>query len=104
MARNTVRKFARAASSEEFLVNTGTGHRPRLLDDHASYLLRRWNEGCTNAAQLSRELRERGHPVESRAVRDYVRGWRSTVPATQPDPPGPRFAKPPAGSYATRHV
>lgn len=93
LARNTVRRFARAATPEELLVNTGTGRRPKLLDDHASYLIRRWNEGCTNAAQLCRELRERGYQVHSRAVRDYVRAWRSTVPATPPQPVGPTVRK-----------
>lgn len=93
LARNTVRKFARAASPEELLVNTGTGRRPKLLDDHAAYLVRRWNEGCTNAAQLCRELRERGYPIQSRAVRDYVRAWRSTAPATPPKLPRPTVRK-----------
>jgi transposase len=93
LARNTVRRFARADTPEELLVNTGTGRRPKLLDDHAPYLLRRWNEGCTNAAQLCRELRERGYQVQSRAVRDYVRAWRPAAPATTPKPARPTVRK-----------
>jgi transposase len=89
LARNTVRKFARAASADDLLVNTGTGRRPKLLDEHAAYLMQRWNQGCTNAAQMSRELRERGHPIQSRAVRDYVRAWRTTTPTQPPQPTRP---------------
>ncbi|MFI6485922.1 ISL3 family transposase [Nonomuraea sp. NPDC050663] len=88
LARNTVRKFARATTPEELLVNTGTGRRPKILDQHAAYLLRRWNEGCTNAAQLHRELRDQGHQIRSSAVRAYVRAWRVATPAA-PRPPVP---------------
>ncbi len=52
LSRNTVRRFARAASPEELLVNDGTGRRPSILDEHVPYLRERWNSRCTNAAQL----------------------------------------------------
>lgn len=61
LSRNTVRRFARAASPEELLVNDGTGRRASILDEHAAYLRERWNAGCTNAAQLWQEIRDRGY-------------------------------------------
>jgi transposase len=82
LSRNTVRRFARAASPEELLVNDGTGRRASILDEHADYLRERWNAGCTNAARLwpvpsvvgrRRGLRERSQ--------DLV--WRAPVPGPQ---------------------
>ena len=52
LSRNTIRRFARAASPEELLVHDGTGQRASILDEHAPYLHERWNSGCTNAALL----------------------------------------------------
>jgi transposase len=45
-SRNTVRRFARAASAEELLVNDGTGRRPKLLDAHAGYVRQRRSGGA----------------------------------------------------------
>ena len=86
LSRNTVRRFARAASPEELLANDGTGRQASILDEHVAYLRERWNSGCTNAAQLWQELRARGYqggPTTS----------ASTSPASaepQPSPPRPR--------------
>jgi transposase len=89
LSRNTVRRFARAASAEELLVNDGTGRRAKLLDTHADYLRRRWNQGCTDAARLWEELRDRGYRGSYATVRDYVRPFR-----TGPIPPAPAPAPP----------
>ena len=89
LSRNTVRRFARAASPEELLVNDGTGRRPSILDEHEAYLRERWNSGCTNAAQLWQEIRDRGYPGSYRQVRDYLARFRgnAAVPAPAPVPP-----------------
>jgi transposase len=43
LARNTVRRFARAVSPDELLVHDGTGRRASILDEHKAYLRERWN-------------------------------------------------------------
>ena len=72
LSRNTVRRFARAASPEELLVHDGTGRRASILDEHAAYLRERWNAGCTTAAQLWQEIRDRGYPGSRRQVRGHL--------------------------------
>jgi transposase len=88
LSRNTVRRFARATSAEELLVNDGTGRRAKLLDTHADYLAQRWHQGCTDATRLWEELRERGYRGSYATVRDYVRPFR-----TGDIPPAPAPAK-----------
>nr|MDQ2686781.1 ISL3 family transposase [Armatimonadota bacterium] len=48
------------------------------LTPYKEYLLRRWEEGCRNALQLWREVKEQGYPGCATAVRDFV------VPLRQP--------------------
>jgi transposase len=84
ISRNTVRRFARAAGPEELLVNDGTGRRSRVLGDYEPYLRQRWNSGCTNAAQLHHELRDRGYPGSARAVRGYLARFRGNGPVPPP--------------------
>lgn len=90
LARNTVRRFARAADPEELLVNDGTGRRRSMLEDYAPYLRQRWDEGCTDAAALWRELRERGYPGGYSRVRDYLLPRRAAAPAPAPPPQPPK--------------
>jgi transposase len=92
LARNTVRRFARAASPEELLVHDGTGRRASILDSYEPYLRERWNAGCTDATALWRELRARGYPGGYSLVRDYLARFRGTapMPAPPPAPPKPR--------------
>jgi transposase len=91
LARNTVRRFARAASPEELLVHDGTGRRPSILDEHTSYLRERWNSGCTDAAVLHRELHARGYRGGYSLVRDYLAPFRgAAMPAPAPAIPKTR--------------
>jgi transposase len=90
LSRNTVRRFARAASPEELLVNDGTGRQASILDEHAAYLRERWNAGCTNAAQLHQELRDRGYPGGPTHVRHYLARFRGTAAAPDPVPAPPK--------------
>lgn len=89
LARNTVRRFARTTDPEELLASDGTGRRRSMLEDYRPYLLQRWSEGCTDAAQLWRELQERGYPGGYSRVRDYLLPFRAAtgIPARSPQPP-----------------
>jgi transposase len=90
LSRNTLRRFARAASPEELLASDGTGRQASILDEHAAYLRERWNAGCTNAAQLWAELRERGYPGGPTYVRQYLARFRGTTAASEPKPTVPK--------------
>ncbi|MDT5030759.1 MAG: hypothetical protein QOC94_930 [Actinoplanes sp.] len=86
----TVRRYLRAATADELL--TETVPRERELDDHAAYLAGRWEQGCTNAVQLTTELRERGYRGSARTVRRLLQTWRdgtikpTAVAAVAPKP------------------
>jgi transposase len=85
-----VRRFARAASPEELLASDGTGRQASILDEHAAYLRQRWNAGCTNAAQLWQELRDRGYPGGPTYVRQYLARFRGATAAPEPKPAAPK--------------
>jgi hypothetical protein len=90
LSRSALRRFARAASPEELLVNDWTGKQASILDEHAGYLRERWNSGCTNAAQLWAELRDRGYPGGPTYVRQYLARFRGTTAAPEPKPTAPK--------------
>ena len=86
LARCTVRRYAR---SEEFperparrsrcIVSRTSIHRSRSagpLDAYMDYLKQRWDEGCRKAAQLYREVKERGFTGSPYMVRRRVAEWR----------------------------
>jgi transposase len=69
--RETVARYVQAGQLPE--------RTPRLYasrtDPYTAYLLRRWNEGCHNAAQLHRELSSEGGTVSYCSVRRRVARW-----------------------------
>ncbi|GAA4923453.1 DNA-directed RNA polymerase subunit N (RpoN/RPB10) [Nonomuraea thailandensis] len=100
LGRNTVRRFARAASPEDLLVHNGTGRRPKNLESYDSYLRRRWTEGCTNAELLYQELGALGYHGSSTTVRQYVRPCVTECLPHRHPRGRPRSVRPPAGSCA----
>ncbi|MGW1008237.1 transposase [Streptomyces sp. NPDC002520] len=91
LARNTVRRFARAATHEE--LSTGKWQNlPSILDPFKPYLHQRWQEGCTNARTLFEEIRSAGFRGQCTIVREYLRPLRSGLnPAGRaPKPPSVR--------------
>jgi transposase len=71
MHRRSVRQYIRVG----VLPRAIAFGRRRQLDPYADYLFQRWQEGCHNAAQLWRELRERGFDGSSTRVRQWVRQY-----------------------------
>ncbi len=77
LARNTVRKYFR--QEPEPPRPTPRPLRESRLDPHEDYLLQRWSQGERNAAQLHREIRERGYAGSASMVRAYVAHLRTTT-------------------------
>jgi transposase len=84
LSRNTVNRFAAAASADELLVKATT--RPGKLDRYKPYLRRRWNEGITSPAALHAELQAKGWRGSIQAVERYVRPFRAMTAAPPPAP------------------
>jgi transposase len=91
LAKETVRRFYRAATVDELLAKVNDG-RPSVLDDYKPYLHQRWNEGCTNVRQLHAELTQRGYKGGYGTIRDYVLPFRQAG-AAPPAVPGPPKAR-----------
>jgi transposase len=67
--RRTVRRRMRSEGFPE----RKPACRSSAVDAHASYLDLRWQQRCHNAAQLCRELRERGFRGQDNIVRNWIR-------------------------------
>ncbi|WP_329587076.1 ISL3 family transposase [Streptomyces sp. NBC_01362] len=84
-----VRRYARIADVDELLVKVT--QRRTLLDDYKPYIHQRFTQGCRNASQLHREIRDQGFPGDRSVVNSYVRLLKQgTVTA----PPPPALPKP----------
>jgi transposase len=93
MHRRLVHQYLRVG----VLPRAHPSRRRRQLDPYADYLTQRWQEGCHNAAQLWRELREQGFSGSDTRVRQWIRQYHrpdrkdSAVPRTvTPTLPSPR--------------
>jgi transposase len=75
LSRNTVLKFANAASIDELLVKAT--RRPSVLDPFKPYLNQRWNQGITSGAALHEEIRARGWTGGILTVERYLRQFRT---------------------------
>ncbi len=81
MARRTVRRILRAGTLADAVSEKSPRRpRPNQLGAFAPYLRQRWEEGCHNAAQLWREIKERGFRGCSSALRPYLARWRIEPP------------------------
>ena len=80
------------------------------LPPYEAYLVRRWNEGCSNAQQAYREIKERGYPgTDSNVVRffghlrkhfDQAGTFKQVDPTTQPPVQVPPRRPPSASQVA----
>ncbi|MEV5282962.1 ISL3 family transposase [Streptomyces sp. NPDC052811] len=85
----SVRRYARTADVGELLVKVT--QRRTLLDDYKPYIYQRFVQGCRNASQLHREVRDQGFPGDRSVVNSYVRLLKQgTITA----PPPPALPKP----------
>jgi len=51
--------------------------RPSTFDPYAHYVLSRWEQGCTNGLQISREIKERGYTGTEKTVYRFLVPLRS---------------------------
>jgi transposase len=89
LAKETVRKFYRAAGVDELLATSRAG-RPSVLDEFKPYLHQRWNEGCTTVLTLLEEIRALGYRGGYGTLRDYLRPFRELGAAPPATPPVPK--------------
>lgn len=87
--RKTARRFFYATGVEELLAKTL--NRPSLLDDFTPYLHQRFNEGCTDTASLTAEIRTLGYRASERTVYRYVLPFRPSRKAPDPTPAAPKI-------------
>ncbi|AJF70319.1 hypothetical protein SVTN_39525 (plasmid) [Streptomyces vietnamensis] len=84
-----VRRYARTTNVDELLVKVT--QRRTLLDDYKPYLYERFTQGCRNASQLFREVRDQGFRGDRTVVNRYVRQLKQGVETA---PPAPALPKP----------
>lgn len=77
LARNTVRKYFR--EPPEPPKPTPRALRKSLLDPYDEYILQRLSQGCRNAAQIYREIQEKGFAGSLSITKAYVRFLQSST-------------------------
>ncbi len=82
--RKTVRGWLRRGHAPLWQQPKG----PSMLDPHRDYLEQRWREGCSNAAQLWRELVTRGFGGRPSTVRAWAGARRDAPSVTGPSGAG----------------
>lgn len=82
LAPLTIRRYLQAKDFPE----RAPRQRRSELDSFRPYLEKRWAEGCHNASQLCRELRQQGYSGKRSRMKEYVQPWRSnsSSPSSRP--------------------
>jgi transposase len=68
----------------EFPQNFARKHLSTILDPYRDYLDQRWQEGCRNARQLWREIRQRGYPGTCKQVSRWAYERRESPALSTP--------------------
>jgi transposase len=71
LARATVSNFAQAQAYPE-THHPKRGERKSILDPYKGYVLHRWQQGCTNGAQLYDEIKARGYLGSEALLRMFL--------------------------------
>jgi transposase len=90
--RKTVRRFLR---SGQFPERGKPKRKPGQVEQFREYLEQRWKQGCHNATQLWREIRDRGYSGGRGMVARMVSSLRS---------PGTKYFRPAAAQPRSRRV
>ena len=90
--RKTVRRWLRAGHPPSWAKPA----RGSIIAPYEAHLRRRWDEGCRNAAQLWREIREQGFEGGRSIVRDRLAGWRAAEETGHGAAPCPTPSRPPS--------
>lgn len=77
MQRATVRMFMQA---DEYPEARSPGIRPSKVQPFEQRLKRRWLDGCHNARQLYREIKEQGYGGNVKVLQAYLEPWRKLLP------------------------
>jgi transposase len=91
LSRNTVHRYLQAGTFPEQRVRP---KRRSLLDPYLPYLRERWGAGCQNAAQLARELQDRGYRGSPTTLRALISDWRASSPSSARRTSGPKRTTP----------
>jgi transposase len=70
--RKTVRKYAQASTCPE----PAPRQRLSILDPYKAYLIQRWQQGCCNARQLWRDIRQQGYGGSRSVVSQFTADLR----------------------------
>lgn len=81
MSRGAVRRYVHA---DAFPERSRRPPEPGMLDPFEPYLAKRWQEGCRNALQMWREIREQGYPGAQGRVLQWARQRREEPAPTTP--------------------
>jgi transposase len=84
MGRKTIRRWLRGG---QFPERKPPHRRPPKVNQFAEYLHQRWDEGCHNAAQLYREIREKGYLGKRAMIARLVANWRKGGKTSRPNAP-----------------
>lgn len=82
MSRRSVERWLAAGGAPDHARPRG----PTVLDGFQAYLERRWREGCRNAVQLHRELKEQGCTASVQTVSRWAHRRRTREPSREPVP------------------
>ncbi|MEU9108774.1 hypothetical protein AB0D54_31480 [Streptomyces xanthophaeus] len=89
MTSRTVKGYADVARPED-LFNGQWQARTSVLDECKTHLDDRWNEGCTNAWELGKEIVPLGYKGSYQRVRAYLHQKRTSPRPVTARPPSPR--------------